>query len=263
MAHCSNGSGYSYDGLWGKPHASWCAPLAPICFCMFKYYDMCVVEKNRLGKHLLFLVLIQVRGTLHWSHKWSSDPLSSCLMTACFHYIFPPCIVDVYTFTGSTTMRVLYILGQPIGSMTLPIAHALYYKRHHGQTMISTYHKWREKHHGNKNPNSPYSSNTLHIPGVETFIWMIAWIRGSSLGIYFFHTCHHSYLEEAIAQQGGFHLHLLSFHDVHHSGFHTWEEALEDRFVAGYLEQWWRLLMRMPQEKKGEKFCSLYAVAWG
>ena len=85
--------------------------------------------------------------------------------------------------------------------------------------------------------------------------------EGIISGIIFSHACHHSYLEEAMVQQGDFHLHLLSFRKVHHSGLHTWEEALEDNFIAAYLEQRWRLLMRRPQEKKGEKFFSLYAVA--
>ena len=123
------------------------------------------------------------------------------------------------------------------------------------------YHKWRQKHFGKQNPNSPIIPNTLHEQRVEICIWMIAWMRGSSLGTNFSHACHHSYLEEAMAQQEGFRLHLLYFHDVHHSGLHTWEEALEDKFVVGYLEQWWRLLMRRKQKKKGEKFFSLYAIA--
>ena len=49
------------------------------------------------------------------------------------------------------------------------------------------------------------------------------------------HAYHHSYLEEAMVQQGYFHLHLLSFEGVHHSGLHTWEGALEGRFIAAYL----------------------------
>ena len=81
------------------------------------------------------------------------------------------------------------------------------------------------------------------------------------IGDIFSHAYHQSYLEEAISQQEGFHLHLLSFHDVYRFGLHTWEEALEGRIVVDYLEQWWRLLMGRPQEKKGEKFCSLYVVA--
>ena len=100
-----------------------------------------------------------------------------------------------------------------------------------------------------------HSANTLLIPGVETFIWMIAWMRGSSLGIHFSHACDNSYLEEAIAQQEGFHLHLLFFPDEHHSGLHIWEEAWVEKFIGAYIEQCWRLLMRRPQEKKGEKFC--------
>ena len=138
VAHCSNGSGYFHDGLWGKPHTSWCAPLAPICTFMFSPYEMFVAARKWLGKHLLVLVLMQVRGALCWSHKWSSDPLSSCLMKTCFYCMLPPCIVDAYTFTRSTIARVLYILGQPIRSMILPIVYVLYCRRHHGKTMIAT-----------------------------------------------------------------------------------------------------------------------------
>ena len=246
VAHCSNGSGYFYDGLWGKPHNYWCAPLEPICTFMFSPYEMFVTEKKWLGKHLLFLVLMQAGGSLRWSHEWCSDPLSSCLMTTCSHYMLLPCVANGYTFIGSTTWRVLEVLGQPIASIILPIVHVLNCRRHHGKTMISTlqlfsscgknhlenlrghlmakfldgeawailgghtissqewiqphmYHKWREKHLQNQKPNSPFSSNTLHKPGVEIFIWMIAWMRGSSLWKKISHAFHHSYIEEAIA----------------------------------------------------------------
>ena len=46
VAHCSNGSGYFHDSLWGKAHASWCGPLAPICTFMFSPYEMFVTEKS-------------------------------------------------------------------------------------------------------------------------------------------------------------------------------------------------------------------------
>ena len=99
---------------------------------------MFVVEKKWLGKHLLFLVLMQAGGSLCWSHVWSSDPLSSCLMTACSHYMLLPCVANGYTFIGRTTWRVLEVLRQPIGSMILAILHILNCKRHQGKTMIST-----------------------------------------------------------------------------------------------------------------------------
>ena len=86
------------------------------------------------------------------------------------------------------------------------------------------------------------------------FIWMIAWVRRSLIGNEIFHVYHHSYLEEAMGQQEGFHLHLPPFHDVSHLVMHLWEETLEGRFVADYLEQWWGILMRRPQEEKGRHF---------
>ena len=35
---------------------------------------------------------------------------------------------------------------------------------------------------------------------------------------------------------------------------HLWEETLEGKFVAYYLEKWWGLLIRRPQEEKGREF---------
>ena len=52
---------------------------------------------------------------------------------------------------------------------------------------------------------------------------------------------HHSYLEEDIGKQEFFHLHLPLSHDVGHLVLHTWEEALEGRFIADNFEQWWGL----------------------
>ena len=87
------------------------------------------------------------------------------------------------------------------------------------QQQPHTYHKWREKQHGWKNIISPYNPNTLHEPGVEDFfdelprmahfIWMITYIWEYLIGNEIPYACHHSYLEEAIGQQEGFHLHLL------------------------------------------------------
>ena len=71
------------------------------------------------------------------------------------------------------------------------------------------------------------------------------------------HFFHHSYLEEAIGQQGSFHLHLPPFYDLSHMVLHAWEETLEGTFVANHFEQWWGLLMRRPQEEEGRIFFSL------
>ena len=76
------------------------------------------------------------------------------------------------------------------------------------------------------------------------FIWMIAWVMESLIGNAIPHLGHHSYLKEAIGQQGYFHFHLPHV-------LHTWEESLEDRFIA---ELWWDLLMRRPQEEEGRNF---------
>ena len=65
---------------------------------------------------------------------------------------------------------------------------------------------------------------------------------------------HHSYLEDAIGQQEGFHLHLPLSHDVHHLVFHTWEGPLEGKFIVDYVELWWELLMRRPQEEEWRNF---------
>ena len=58
-ATCSIDFGYLNGGLWGKSHAPWCVPMAPICIFMFPYFEVFVAEKKWLGKHLLFLVLMQ------------------------------------------------------------------------------------------------------------------------------------------------------------------------------------------------------------
>ena len=86
------------------------------------------------------------------------------------------------------------------------------------------------------------------------FIWMIAWVWKSLIGNNITHVHHHSYLEEVIGQQGGFLLHLPSFYDVSHMVLQAWEETFEDRFVADNFEQWWRLLMRRPQDEEGRIF---------
>ena len=119
--------------------------------------------------------------------------------------------------------------------------------------------------------NLSMQPNTLHTPGVEDyfdelprmahFIWMIAWIWESLIGHEIPYACHNSYLEEAIEHQGCFHLHLPPFHGVSHLVLHAWEGAWEDIFIADCFEQWWELLIRRPQEEKGEKFFSSYIVA--
>ena len=189
--------------------------------------------------------------TTHWEHD---SPYYTCLILQETPWAYHECHIATCSSCGRDHLEDLrrHFMARFLDGVAWAIlgGHTISAQ---GQRQPHMYHKWREKHLGNRRPNSPFSPNTLHIPGVEISIWMIAWMRGSSLGTKFSHACHHSYLEEAIAQREGFHLHLLSFHDVHHSGFHTWEEALADRFVVGYFEQWWRLLMRA-QEKRGRNF---------
>ena len=103
------------------------------------------------------------------------------------------------------------------------------------QKQPHTYHKWRAKPLGWDDSISPCSPNTLHKLGVEGFfdelprmahfIWMIAWVWDSLIGDEIPYVYHHSYLEEAIGQQEGFHLHLPLSHDVGHLVLHTWEET--------------------------------------
>ena len=116
---------------------------------------------------------------------------------------------------------------------------------------------------GWEDPISPCSPNTLYKSGVEDlfelprldhFIWMIAWAWKSLIGNNIPHVYDHSYLEEAIGQQEGFHLHLQLSHDVHHLVLHTWEEPLEGRFITDYVEVWLKLLLRRPQEEGGRNF---------
>ena len=108
---CSSEIGQSYGGWWRRPHDFWDASLAPNCVFMFSSYEMIMEAKNWLEKHLFISILIQEGGALRWSNEKSSEPLSSFHLTTRFHCILLPCIVDVCTFTGSTTLRVLYILG--------------------------------------------------------------------------------------------------------------------------------------------------------
>ena len=108
---------------------------------------------------------------------------------------------------------------------------------------------------------SPCSPNTLYEPRVEDvfeltrldhFIWMIAWVWKSLIGNNAPHAHHHSYLEEAIEQQGYHHLYHPFSHDVHLP--YTWRKSWEDRFIAYHFQPWWDLLMR-PQEEGGGESC--------
>ena len=97
-----------------------------------------------------------------------------------------------------------------------------------------------------ENLNSPCSPNTLHKPGVEDFfdelprmahlIWMIDRVWKNLIAYEITYVYHYSYLEKAIGQHEGFHLHLPLFHDVNHLGLHTWEEPLEGRFIVDYVD---------------------------
>ena len=64
-ANCSIEVGYSIGGLWGKPHDSWCAPLAAHFTFMILSCRMIVEENKWLGGHLLFFFLRQARDALH------------------------------------------------------------------------------------------------------------------------------------------------------------------------------------------------------
>ena len=68
--------GYPFDGLWGKPHDSWCAPLTPYCNFMFPSYEMTVAENKWLVKNFLFHILMQEKDALRWFHGWDYDSLS-------------------------------------------------------------------------------------------------------------------------------------------------------------------------------------------
>ena len=52
------------------------------------------------------------------------------------------------------------------------------------------------------------------------FIWMIAWVKETLSGNMNSDVFHPSYLEEAIEQQGDYHLHLPFSHDVHYDILH-------------------------------------------
>ena len=137
VAHCINGSGYFYDGLWGKPHTSWCAPLAPNCTYMFSTYEMFVAAKNWLVKHLLSSVLRQAWNALRWFLIWNYDSLSGCHVAACFHGILLPYVADVCILMGGFVWIVGLDMKMPIGNMILPFSHVVYFRRNNGHTMIS------------------------------------------------------------------------------------------------------------------------------
>ena len=115
-----------------------------------------------------------------------------------------------------------------------------------GQKQPHFYHKWREKPFGWKNPISPRNPKTLYktgvydsfdeLPRMAHFIWMIAWVRESLIGNEIPHFFHHSYFEEAMGQQAGFHSHLPPLIYVIYLFLHTWEETLEGSFIADYFD---------------------------
>ena len=82
---------------------------------------------------------------------------------------------------------------------------------------------------------------------VINFIWMIAWRWESPIGNEIPYACNHSYLEDAIGKQEGFHIDLPFSHDESHlvyppkDNFHIWEETLGGRIVVENLKQWWRI----------------------
>ena len=82
---------------------------------------------------------------------------------------------------------------------------------------------------------------------------MIAWVWEYLIGNEVPHVFHHSYLEDAIGQQGDFHLHFPFSHDVHFCFTHL-QGFMEDKFIAYYDELWWNLLMRRPKEEEGRNF---------
>ena len=86
------------------------------------------------------------------------------------------------------------------------------------------------------------------------FIWMIAWVGENLIGDEIPYVYHHSYIEEAIGEQEGFNLHLPLSHDVHHLILHAWEEPLECIFISDYVEMWYEILMRRPQQEEGRNF---------
>ena len=122
---CSIGFGYPFGGLWGKPHVSWCTPLTPNCNFMFPSYEMNMEENKWLVKHLLFLILMQVKDALRWLHGWKYDSLFGCHLATCFHCTLLPYIADMLMFRGSFGWRVGLRLNMPIGSMILPTLHVV------------------------------------------------------------------------------------------------------------------------------------------
>ena len=100
------------------------------------------------------------------------------------------------------------------------------------------------------------STQPQHITEIrgEIFIWMIAWMRRSSLGDKFSHAYHHSYLKDSLAQQEGIHytfyISMVSTVD----SMHTWERALEDSFIATYLSSGGTIDEEATREEGGEDF---------
>ena len=82
---------------------------------------------------------------------------------------------------------------------------------------------------------------------VTRFIWMIPWVKEA----FIHHVFYHSHFVEAMGQQAGFHSHFLPLIDVGHLVFHTWEENLDDNFIADYLDAVLEAIDGRPQEEEG------------
>ena len=76
---------------------------------------MFVAANKWLGIHLLISVLMRMRGALRWSHKRSSDLVSSCLVTTCLRCIMFPCIDDVVNSQGALFGECSICWDNPLG----------------------------------------------------------------------------------------------------------------------------------------------------
>ena len=82
---------------------------------------------------------------------------------------------------------------------------------------------------------------------------MIAWVREALIH----HVSHHSYLVEAMRQQGGFHSHFPPLIDADTLVLHTWEEALDDSLFADTLDVVMEAIDGRPHEEEGRNFSLL------
>ena len=98
-------------------------------------------------------------------------------------------------------------------------------------------------------------------------MWMMAWRWESLFGNEIPYDFHHSYLEEVIGQQEGFHIDLPFSHGESHlvyppkANLHIWEEPLGYGIFVEYMKQWWRLIDEEATRGGGEEFCSTFTVA--